>query len=98
MLVHAALFCIGICLSGIFVSGEETGCLCSFTKKEIHEHFECPWEEKNRYNYDRYLEVAAEIDPMLSEGIYSPGANPVTCCLLIGRFCMERPDPKLAAV
>ena len=54
----------------------ETGCLCSFTKKEIHEHFECPWEEKNRYNYDRYLEVAAEIDPMLSEGIYSPGAKP----------------------
>ena len=24
-------------------------------KKEIPEHFECPWEEKNRYNYDRYL-------------------------------------------
>lgn len=57
-------------------ANEESGGLCTFTKTEIHEHFETPWDEKNRYNYGSYLEVAKSLDQMLASGLYVPGARP----------------------
>lgn len=51
---------------------EATGVLCSFNNPAVEEYFYRPWPEKNRYNYDLYLDAANEVDPMVRGQVYAP--------------------------
>ena len=46
----------------------ETGGLCEFTTKEIQREF--PETERNRFNFDRYLEHFESVDPLLRKGTH----------------------------
>lgn len=51
---------------------KDTGVLCEFSNPDVHEYFYRPWPEKNRYNYNLYLDAAEDVvDPMLTQGLVS---------------------------